>query len=214
MKQIIIKTFIIAVTSLIFTSCDLEIQKPYNFVPDKFPEVTFESQTMWEFLQTQKSTSTVLDPFKFDLMIQAIEYTGLTEEYNRPGDQRTFLLLNNAAFTAANQINAALSGKTTTAVTALDKARLTTLMRYHIVETVVLQVPTLSAFNTQYIFQSLITGDEGRVSMVRNDRWAITVNSSRSLPTTRKQASVRTHNIKVKNGVAHVINGYARYKAF
>lgn len=215
MKLNIFKLFVVLITSILFTGCDdLKIQKPFNYVPEKFEEVTFENQTMWEFLQTQKSTTPTQDLFKFDKMIEAIEYCGLVEEYNRPGDKRTFLLLNNSAFTAASQINAALSGKTTTAVTALNKERLTTLLKYHIIESVVYQIPTLEVFLVDYFFQSLVPGDEGRVSMRRNERYSITVNASTSLPSTKKQVSVRTHNLRVKNGIGHVTNGYARYKPF
>ena len=212
-----IRNLFILTLAFLATACeDLKIQKPYNFVPEKFDEVSFEDQTMWEFLQTQKTPAgaATLDNFKLDMMIEAIEYTGLVEEYNRPGDARTFLLLNNSAFTGSGQIKAALSGKTTTAVTALDKARLTNLLKYHIIESVVYQVPTLEVFLTDYFFQSLIPGEEGKVSMSRNERYSISVNGSTALPVTKKSVTVRTHNLRVKNGVAHITNGYARYKPF
>jgi Fasciclin domain len=206
------------------TSCsDLKLQKPYEFEPDVKTYATYENQTVWEWLQTQKSAApaTLLEPFKFDYLIEAIEYTGLQEEFNRKTDKRTFFLLNNGAFVGANKIFQALGGTATTAglaaIRTRDKVRLTNLLKYHIINQYVTQIDPLYAFATNYFFQTLNDGDAGKILLRRTERWEIQLNPATVPPlaATRRAVNVRNHNLLYANGIAHSLNSdYARNVAF
>ena len=198
------------------TGCDLEIQKPYDFKPEVFPLATFENQTVWEWLQTQKSPGglAAVDQYKFDFLIEAIQLTGLQEEFNRKGDKRTFLLLNNNAFDDANEILQTLTGSTKKTLKDADVGRLKNVLLYHIVEEYILQIPTLQVIDQEYTFQTLIPGEDGKIVMKRNDRYSIAVNSTTSLSTTSRAANVRSHNFQFNNGIGHILNDYVQNKPF
>lgn len=198
------------------TGCDLEIQKPYDFQPEVFPLATFEDQTVWEWLQTQQSPNglAAVDQYKFDFLIEAIQLTGMQEEFNRKGDKRTFLLLNNNAFDDANEILQTLTGSTKGSLKAANAARLRNVLMYHIVEEYVLQIPTLEVINQEYMFQTMIPGEDGLIVMKRNDRYSISVNNTSSLSTTARAANVRSHNFRFNNGIGHILNDYVRNRPF
>lgn len=200
------------------TGCDLEIQKPFVFTPDTQDIATFEDKTVWEWLQTQKSPTslTAVDQFKFDYMIEAIQYTGLVEEFNRKSDRRTFFLLNNNAFAGTGKIFQALTGKITGPVNTVDKARLTAVLKYHIINQYITQLDPLINFNTNYFFQTLNDGDSGKMLLRRNELYRVSINPETVFPitATRRSTTVRTHNLRYANGIAHVLNDYTRNVAF
>ncbi|MCU0469103.1 MAG: fasciclin domain-containing protein [Arcicella sp.] len=218
--------FILIILLYTVTSCDLKLQKPYEFEPEVKPYNAYANQTVWEWLQTQKTpeatpgVTPVLSLTKFDYLIEAIEYTGLQEEFNRKTDKRTFFLLNNAAFAGTNRIFNALGATATTiglpAVRALNKARLTTLLKYHIIDQYITQIDPLYVIGANYFFQTLNEGDTGKMLLRRTDRWAIQVNPAVVAPltTTRKGVNVSNHNLIYANGIAHVLPDYARNVAF
>ena len=211
--------YILAITlSLLVFSCDLKVQKPFDFVPDTKEIATYEDQTVWEWLQTQKSPAgaAVLDQFKFDYLIEAIQYTGLVDEFNRRSDRRTFLLLNNNGFAGTGKIFQALSNKITGPVSGLDKARLTNVLKYHIINQYITQVDPLKVYGTDYFFQTLNDGDAGKILLRRDERYNVSINPATVSPLTaaRRGTSVRTHNLRYANGIAHVLNDYTRNVAF
>ncbi|MBU1822520.1 MAG: fasciclin domain-containing protein [Bacteroidetes bacterium] len=208
--------FILLGGLFLLTGCDLEIQKPYDFQPEVFPLATFEDQTVWEWLQTQQSPNglAAVDQYKFDFLIEAIQLTGMQEEFNRKGDKRTFLLLNNNAFDDANEILQTLTGSTKGSLKAANVARLRNVLMYHIVEEYVLQIPTLEVINQEYMFQTMIPGEDGLIVMQRNDRYSISVNNTSSLSTTARAANVRSHNFRFNNGIGHILNDYVRNRPF
>lgn len=200
------------------SSCDLELQKPFKFVPEVPDIATFESQTVWEWLQTQKSPGglVVVDQYKFDYLIAAIEYTGLVDEFNRRSDKRTFLLLNNNAFDDSGEILQTLTGALTGPVTRADKARLTAVLRYHIVNDYIEQNNPLRVFAADYFFQTLNEGDNGKILFRRDERYTVTINPATVPPltATRRGATVRNHNLRFANGIGHVLNDYTRNVIF
>lgn len=212
----LLKLLTLAGLVFLLTSCDLEVQKPYEFQPEVFPLETFENQTVWEWLQTQKSPGglAAVDQYKFDFLVEAIQLTGMQEEFNRKGDKRTFLLLNNNAFDDANEILQTLTGSTKKTLKDANVDRLKNVLKYHILEEYVLQIPTLEVFGQEYIFQTLLPGEDGKIVLQRNERYAITVNSTTSLSTTVRSAGVRSHNYQFNNGIGHVLNDYVRNKPF
>jgi hypothetical protein len=214
-----LKYFFILVLFLPLIGCDLEVQKPFEFVPETKNIATYEDKTVWEWLQTQKSPTslTAVDQYKFDFLIDAIEYTGLVDEFNRKSDRRTFLLLNNNAFDDANKILQTLTGKVTGPVRAADKTRLTNLLKYHIIDKeYITQIDPLKVYGSDYFFQTLNEGDNGKILLRRDERYTVSVNPATVFPltATRRGTTVRTHNLRYANGIAHVLNDYTRNVAF
>lgn len=214
----------ITISSLLFailigiSGCDLKIQKPFKFVPETADIATYENQTVWEWLQTQKTApgAAVIDQFKFDYLIQAIEYTGLVDEFNRRNDKRTFLLLNNNAFDDPNKILQALTGAVNNPVTRADKNRLTNVLKYHIINEYIEQDNPLKVIAADYFFQTLNDGDAGKILLRRDERYTVTINPATVPPlsNTRRGTTVRTHNLRYANGIAYVLNDYTRNVAF
>jgi uncharacterized surface protein with fasciclin (FAS1) repeats len=210
------QSFVLLGGLFLISGCDLEVQKPYDFQPEVFPLATFENQTVWEWLQTQKSPNglAAVDQYKFDFLIEAIQLTGLQEEFNRKGDKRTFLLLNNNAFDDASEILQTLTGSTKGNLKDANIGRLKNVLLYHIVEEYILQIPTLEVIDQEYMFQTMIPGEDGKIVMKRNDRYSISVNNTSSLSTTTRAANVRSHNYRFNNGIGHILNDYVRNRPF
>jgi uncharacterized surface protein with fasciclin (FAS1) repeats len=204
---------------ILFTavSCDLEVQKPYEFKPEVEELVTFKTQTPLEWMQTKVSLDTAkLDANNFDLMVRAIKLCKLEDMYNNPnGTDRTFLLLTNSAFTTTTAgINIALLGSATARIENANVPRLTNLLKYHVVNKYIDQVPTLQKFDTDYLFQTEVAGADGEIYFRRDNRLAININAAPELPATKKAALVFRHNYIFKNGIAHIMNNYVRKIAF
>ena len=200
-----------------FNSCDLEMQKKNEFVPG-IPELaTFKNETAWEWMQKQTSpTGTIPAANKLDFMIQLIKVAGLEAEYNKPVTERTYLFLNNSAFTGAGRINALLTGVTagTGDLSKVDKVRAANLLKYHIVDAYVDQLNAVPVYFAQYQFKTLLEGPNGVISFTRNERYSLTVNSDPTLPSTRRSTGVTLHNYQFKNGIAHFISSHVGVTPF
>jgi len=141
----------------------------------------------------------------------------MVEEYNNTSiTDRTYLMLNNNAFTGNGDIIALVTGSAAvepgaTPAEVLENADveiLRTILRYHIVTTYITQVPTLFEFNVNYVFQTLIPGDDGVIVMRRDDRYRIDINRAPApLPSTATSQfeRVRAHNYVFSNGIGHVL---------
>jgi hypothetical protein len=198
--------------SIIFTSCgDLELQKTNEFQPGILPANNYNDITAWEFIQKQTSpTGTVPAANRLDFMITLIKVAGLEEEYQKPITDRTFLLLNNSAFTGTGRINALLTGVTagTGDLTKVDKTRAANLLKYHIINAYVNQSTSLPIYLVNYDFNTLLEGPNGIMKIQRNERYSLTINSSTDLPSTRRTTGVTLHNYQFKNGIGHFISSH------
>jgi hypothetical protein len=195
--------------------CGLSVQKPYEYEPEVLKLVDFKDKTVWDWLQTQKTpdTAKVKAGNKFDFMIDAITYAGLEEEY-KSGSNQTYILLSNSAFTAANEINFALTGKVAGPITTADKVRLANLLKSHIVTAYVDQIKALPVWGTSYEFNTKGTGANSKMYINRNERYFISLNGSTDLPTTKKAVTIVGHNYVFSNGIGHIANTHARLVAF
>ncbi len=217
--NISIKIMLFGFISTSLISCgDLKVQEKFVFQPG-IPELaTFKDQTAWEFIQKQTTPAgaVALAANKFDFMITLIRVAGLEEEYNKNIENRTYLFLNNAAFTGAGRINALLTGVTlgTGDLTKVDKVRAANLLKYHIIDAYVNQTTSLPLFFINYDFKTLLEGSNGVMKIQRNERYSITINNSAELPTTRRTTAVTLHNYQFKNGIAHIISSHVGITAF
>lgn len=205
---------VLFIVLFMMTSCDLPVQPKFEFEPDVPDLITFEDQTVLEWMRSDASIGGNANA-NFDIMVSAIEATGLEAEYSNPGDQRTFLMLNNEAFTANGEIFPLLG---VASVDELDEAgldRLRTILRYHIVDAYVDQGPeALPVLLTNYLFQTLIPGEEGVISFNRDERFRMNVNRADALPGNARGTQVRQHNYIFNNGVGHHIRDYVRNRPY
>lgn len=218
MKKILSKFSVACITVFglfMATSCELGLQKKFDFVPETTNLRTFKDQNAWEFIQKQTSDNPLaLQTDKLDLFIQAVKLVGLEAEYSKPGNNRTFLMFNNAAFNGTGKIIQVVTGSTTGKLENANKVKLTNLLKYHIVEAYVDQKEALPVYGTNYTFQTSIPGEEGMIVFRRDERYSVTINDSPELPTTRKSAGIRNHNFIFGNGIGHVLQDYVRRTPF
>jgi hypothetical protein len=211
-------SLIITFLSGFLLSCgDLKVQELFEFKPG-IPEIaTFKDQTAWDFIQKQTTpVGTIPIGSKLDYMITLIKVAGLEEEYNKNVSDRTYLFLNNTAFTGTGKINALLTGVTagTGDLTKVDKTRAANLLKYHIIDAYVNQNTSLPIYSVNYDFKTLLDGSNGVMKIQRNERFSITINNSADLPLTKKTASVTLHNYILKNGIAHFLSNYVGIAPF
>lgn len=184
-------------------SCDLEPQDRFEYVPSIPLEVTFDTITVLDWISRRGNLG---------LMERAIEITGLEAEYNRTngGGDRTFMLLDNRAFTDRGEILQALSGnRGAEYIDSVDVDQLRNVLLYHIVDQYVDQGPdNLPVVNTEYIFQTLLPGGDGLMSINRDERFRLNINRAPSLPERKKGTRIREHNYVFSNGIAHLTRDY------
>lgn len=183
-----IKIILTACFITCFSSCSLDVQEQFNFKGEIFSEDDpFENMTAWEYIQTRtsKTPRDANNRFKLvsntsilgatgdelDFMIAAIKKVGYEDFYNQTATpDRTYLLLNNNAFTG-NNINRDIirtirgsqlaDNSTVEPETFFDNwtpaqlNQLKAVLRYHIVNDYVAQntVPTANVF---VVFQTLL----------------------------------------------------------
>lgn len=212
---------------LCFSACDLELQKGFDFVPEIDATDPYAEMTAWEFIQTRNNRNDdgSLNGEELDYMIAAIERAGMVEEYNGLGTDRTYLLLNNNAFTGNGDIIQLVTGSPSVAegetpadvMARADVDVLKRILQYHIVTTYVAQIPTLFEFDVNYIFQTLIPGEDGVIVMRRDNRYRIDINRAPApLPSTATSQweRVRLHNYVFVNGIGHFIADPVRNKPY
>ncbi|MEM9261395.1 MAG: fasciclin domain-containing protein [Bacteroidota bacterium] len=196
------------------TSCDLPVQPKFEFEPEIAELATFEDQTVLEWMRSDASIGGNTNA-NFDILVDAIELTGLEAEYSNASDNRTFLMLNNEAFTGGGEIFSVLQVDALDSLDAAGIDRLRTILRYHIVEDYVDQGPeALPVLLVNYFFQTLIPGDDGRISFNRDERFRMNINRADGLPGTARGTQVRQHNYVFSNGVGHHIRDYVRTRPY
>lgn len=233
------KIGILLITSFLLTSC-YDLQESFDFQPDVDLTDPHDQKTAWEFIQertalTEETETRPGGEISFEelnFMIEAIKVAGFEDLYNQTETtDRTYLLLNNAAFLVdGNIIDIVLQdeadeieeGETPEQImarvdTPKELETLRTILRYHIVDAYIDQVPTLFETEVRYVFQTLIPGDDGFIVFSRNSRWTIQINTPPApLPETATQEpeNVRRHNYVFNNGIGHFIHDPVRNKPY
>lgn len=199
--------FLLFCLVLLLSGCDLAVQEPFEFNPEIAPQQTFD-MTALEWIRSNPNE-------EFNYLDSAITITGLEAEYSTNSGQRTYLLLKDRAFTDGGEILQQLGGSRTAIMADLDVDRLRTVLRYHIIDEYVSNgFDELAVLYTDYIFQSLVPGEAGRVSINRDDRFRLSINRSPDLSGTKKGARLGQHNYIFTNGVAHLSNDSFRNEPF
>ncbi|WP_445737019.1 hypothetical protein [Mariniflexile sp.] len=232
MKTIKLISFkrIIAIFSMcvLFVGCDLELNTGYDFNAELDLVEPFENMTAWEWIQTRNvlNEDGTINTGEFDYLIEAIKVAGMVDEYNQTATKdRTYLLLNNNAFlgkgdvinivTGSDKIPVGETPAQTMARANIEKLR--TVLKYHIVTTYINQVPVLYKYDTDYLFQTLIPGEDGLIAFRRTNRYGISINNSDApLPSsaTSESEGVYNHNYIFSNGIGHQIQDPVRNKPY
>lgn len=177
--KIYLKIIGVALIAVIFNSCTLELQEPFDFQPENTFADPFQNMTAWEHIQTRTSGGLVddqgrkrLDGEELDYMIAAIKRVGYEDLYNQTSTERTYLLLNNNAFTGGNRdrdILRVITGRTQSPAARVDADEvmaaitseeqlnmLKAVLKYHIVTEKVAQVPKLTIFDKNFVFKTIL----------------------------------------------------------
>ena len=205
-----IKLICVACMILSFQSCTLELQEEISFKEGAIQGDPFANLTAWEYIQTRR-TAAIAD------------------------DQNRVRLDNNELdfMRAAIALMASIQGEE-----ELNKLR--AVLRYHIVDEFVAQRPTLTIFDENFIFNTLlpqvdvdpvteeiiglsdtpalIAFNRGLQALTRVDTFNINSESA-PLPESSTSQSLNTtnqfrHNFVFNNGIGHVINSTVRFQDY
>ncbi len=217
--------------TLVFVGCDLDLQERFVFEPDVDLSDPFDQLTAWEFFNLPKVNALNEDGEligdHYNYMAAAIQAAGMVDEYNTPNSSRTYLMLNNNAFTGGGDVIALITGseevgegETPAEVMAradIDVLRL--ILQYHIITTYITQNDPLVEFNVNYEFQTLIPGDAGKIVLRRDDRLRVDVNRTPApLPSTAtgggNNERIRNYNYVFNNGIGHSLNDPVRNQPY
>ena len=214
-----------------FASC-LPVQENFDFQPEVDAEDPFGDGTAWDFIQSANKLTEdgKIDGEQFNYLAAAIKKADMVNEFNQTAtSDRTYLLLNNNAFTGRGDVIQLATGSDTIGVNATAEEtmervdtpekveRLRTILKYHIIDAYVDQVPTLEERETWYLFQTLIPGEDGLIALKRDHIWRIAINlDGAPLPATATSQGerVRNHNYIFNNGIGHHLADPVRNKPY
>lgn len=215
--------------TLIFIGCDLPVQERFIFEPEVDLSDPYGEITAWQFLNTPQANALneegELIGDNFNYLKEAIQAAGMVDAYNTPNSGRTFLMLNNNAFTGGGDViqlvtgsAAVADGETPAEVMArADVDVLRIILDYHMVSTYITQIDPLIEFDVNYEFQTLIPGEDGRIVFRRDNRYRIDVNRSPApLPSsaTSQFERLRNYNYVFSNGIGHSLNDPVRNRPY
>ncbi len=209
-KLQILSVLAVSAAAILFTTgCSkLKLQEEFKFVPETAELTTFKDKTVWEWIQTNPNN-------EFNYLIQAINLTGMQADFSTNTELRTYFLLKDAAFTGNSELMKALTGSATAPLSSVAAARLKAVLQYHMIEKYIDQGPdNMPTLNKDYLFQTLLPGDAGLMSIRRTEFFALQINFSPALPNTKKGTSSLRHNYIFKNGIAHLSVNYLRAVPF
>lgn len=226
------KIFVLLTLSFLVLGCDLDLQERFVFVPEiANTGDPFKELTAWQFLTSDRGNLVNEDgTFNgdgFQYFTAAIEAAGMVDEYNGSGTDRTYLLLNNNAFLGNNDVIDIITGsedveegETPAEVMAradLDVLRL--VLQYHIIPTFITQTDPLVERDVNFIFQTLIPGEDGIIVMRRDANVRININFAPApLPSSAtgggNNERVRNHNYLFNNGIGHTLNDPVRNRPY
>ncbi len=252
-----IKGIIAVCSAIILSSCTLELQEPYNFKPENTFGDPFANMTAWEYIQSRTTTDIIddqnrkeLNGEELDLMIAAIKHVGYEDLYSQTATRRTYFLLNNNAFTGGNpdrDIIRAVTGVTqggrsrvnpdTLMATITEPHqinRLKAILKYHILEEEVGQVPKITIFDKDFLFKTLLpilnidaatgeptglSSEKAPMALRRDIEWRMRANNG-TAPLIDTAIGpgfderIRSHNYVFSNGLGHYLNDTVRYQPY
>lgn len=207
-----LKIFVCMLLTVVLTGCDLELQDGFEYDSQVEPQFTFGETTAWEWLQTNPQG-------EFDYMIEAIQLTGLEDEFNSASLERTFFLIKDLGFTHNGGILKQEFGSNSIPLADVDPVKLRNIMMYYILDTYVDQGPDeLEVLDVDYNFNTLSEDPNNSYMTVRRT-WAHVLNLNKSTDitsATKREGIVRLHNYIFSNGnaVGHMVDRHVRTAKF
>lgn len=210
---------------MFLASCDLELQTPFKFDSSIETPETFGDKTALQWMKDEKEASG-----EYAYILEAIELTGMEEEYLSSTIRKTLFLIRDEGFTANKGILRREFGIPKDDVDTYDleqfrnlisddlnKNKLKNILRYHIINTYVDQSKDEIEFaDTAYTFTTT-SGDKSNNTIEISKSWELdmSLNFYKNPDTAYKQG-IKQHNYVFSNGstVAHIIDGYARNDLF
>jgi hypothetical protein len=231
------KYLLVLITMALTFSCDLPLQDTYDFNPELTIVDPYANGTAWDFFNSPNALRTNndgrLSGDSYNYLVAAINKAGFVDLYNQTDNpNRTYLMLNNNAFTGGGDVIQIVTGSSSVGAdetpedvmervdTPEKLETLRTVLRYHIVDAYVDQIPTLRETFTQYIFQTLIPGPDGLIAFLRDDRYRTDINDDRQAPlpfpssATSQRERIRNSNYIFNNGIGHSLNDPVRNKPY
>lgn len=220
------RILIAAIVAFATFSCDLELQKEWEYVPEPFGNKP-TGMTALEWVEMINNDPTYQDANglpEFDFLLQAIERTGLENLYLGQDTTNTFLLLRNSAWNGSNQLIQNMTGNREYPLDSISNERLEQVLRYHIIDEYLSQ-PAIPKNDFFLYYQTLVPGDSGSIEINKRlfDQ-SIRINTSiarigspstpSNMPSSSRGTVVNLHNFIFTNGIGHQLNGYVRYQPF
>jgi uncharacterized surface protein with fasciclin (FAS1) repeats len=200
MKKIMTYLFGTAALPMLFTACDLALQKDYDYRPSVLdPRV---EMTAWEYLHARGDL--------FSIYIAAVERAQLETYFTQTRKKYTFLALDNTAMTAFMADTEPRTGR----IDDYDTETLRELLLYHLVEGEYSSRGQLQV--TPMFVLTELSGERGLMTLlVRKNPWQadagkIVVNDAGSNGRSPMRLAV-SGNIMPTNGVIHVFEEYCYY---
>ena len=215
--------------TLLFIGCDLPVQERFVFEPDVDLSDPYAEITAWQFLNTPQANALNEDGEligdNFNYFKEAIQAAGMVDAYNTPNSGRTFLMLNNNAFTGGGDVIQLITGSSDVAdgetpaevMARADVDVLRIILDYHMISTYITQIDPLFEFGVNYEFQTLIPGDDGRIVLRRDNRYRVDINRNPApLPSsaTSQFERIRNYNYVFSNGIGHSLNDPVRNQPY
>ncbi|MFC5624800.1 MULTISPECIES: fasciclin domain-containing protein [Algoriphagus] len=220
------KLLIAAVVAFATFSCDLELQKEWEYVPEPFGNKPTGMSAL-EWLEMINSDPTYQDANglpEFNYLLEAIARTGLEDLYLGQDTTTTYLLLRNSAWNGNNQLIQNMAGNRDYPLDSISNERLEHVLRYHIIDEYLSQ-PAIPKNDFFLYYQTLVPGDSGSIEINKRlfDQ-SIRINTSiarigspstpSNMPSTSRGTVVNLHNFIFTNGIGHQLNSYVRYQPF
>ncbi|GAA0880255.1 hypothetical protein GCM10009119_32250 [Algoriphagus jejuensis] len=220
------KLLIAAIVAIATFSCDLELQKEWEYVPQPFGNRPLGMTTLeWmEMINNDPSYNDAGGLPEFKYLLEAIEKTGLEELYLGQDTTKTFLLLRNSAWNGNNQLIHNMTGNRNYPVDSISAERLEHVLKYHIIDEYLSQ-PAIPKNDFFLYYQTLVPGDTGVIEINKRlfDQ-SIRINTTiarigspstpSNMPSTSRGTAVNLHNFIFTNGIGHQLNSYVRYQPF
>lgn len=224
-----IKILALASFTMFLFGCDLDMQERFVFEPDVDLTDPYANITAWEFFNLPQVNGLDEDGTfngdNYNYLVAAIEAAGMIDEYNTSNSGRTYLMLNNNAFEGGGDVIQLITGsedvadgETPAQVMAradIDVLRL--ILQYHIITTYITQNDPLIEFDVNYEFQTLISGETGKIVLRRDNRLRVDVNRDPApLPSTATSQNerLRNYNYVFNNGIGHSLNDPVRNEPY
>ncbi|CAM3321035.1 hypothetical protein [Zobellia roscoffensis] len=227
-----IKILLLAGLMVFLHGCDLDLQERFVFEPDVDLTDPFDNLTAWEFFTSDRVNGDFNEDGEligdnYDYLAAAIEAADMIDEYNSTNSDRTYLMLNNNAFTGGGNVIELITGSEEIAegetpaevMTRADMNVLRLILQYHIITTYITQNDPLFVYDVNYEFQTLIPGEAGKIVLRRDNQLRIDVNTNPApLPSTAtgggNNERLRNYNYVFKNGIGHSLNDPVRNQPY